>query len=68
MKTVMHPEVGQLTISMALIAITAISWLVWDVVAYAKGKKTISYYFTNWAYYSPMVPFILGVLIGHWFW
>lgn len=53
---------------MAVIAITALVWLVWDVVAYVNDYKTLSYYIVNWAYYSPMLPFISGVLVGHWFW
>ena len=64
----MHPEVGDLTVSMAVIAVTAIVWLIWDLYAYLKDKKTLSYYIVNWSYYSPMVPFIAGVICGHWFW
>ncbi len=60
--------VGDLTVSMGLIAITAIVWLVWDVIAYIKDYNTISYYITNLSFYSPMIPFISGVLCGHWFW
>lgn len=61
-------EAGDITTSMAVIAVTAIVWLVWDIIAYLTEKKTLSYYIVNWSHYSPMIPFITGVLMGHWFW
>lgn len=60
--------VGDFTVSAAVIAVTALVWLVWDIIAYAKGKKTISHHIVKWSYYSPMIPFIMGMLMGHWFW
>lgn len=67
MKDFWHPEIADLGFSLTLIVITALIWLLWDMYAYIKDKKTISYYFTKLSFYSPMVPFILGMLISHWF-
>jgi hypothetical protein len=41
----------------------------WDVVAYVYGggDATISVIITDWSYYTPWVPFIVGNLTGHFF-
>lgn len=59
---------GDFTVSAKIISITAIAWLLWDVYAYIKSKKTISHYMVKWSRYSPAIPFIVGFICGHWFW
>jgi hypothetical protein len=57
-----------LNLTSGLIVVTALIWIFWDIYVYIKGKKTISHYITNWSYYSPVIPFAVGFLCGHWFW
>lgn len=38
------------------------------VAAYGKTGDTISEHVTRWSKLAPMLPFALGVLIGHWLW
>ena len=47
---------------------TAIVWLVWDVYLYIADKQTISEKMYKASKVSTIVPFIMGVLCGHWFW
>jgi hypothetical protein len=61
-------ESGDMTGSVAVIALTAVVWLIWDIYAYLTDRKTLSYYITRWSFYTPMVPFIIGFLMGHWLW
>jgi len=43
--------------------------LIVDVVAYAFfDNATISVIITDMSYYSPWVPLVFGILMGHWFW
>jgi hypothetical protein len=56
-----------LTPTVIMMMVTALTWLVWDIVLYIKGKTTISRYIVNFAYYSPTVPLIIGFLCGHFF-
>lgn len=56
-----------------IMIITALVWIVWDIYLYVKKDKdarikTISIIITEFAWYSPMLPFIIGLLCGHWFW
>lgn len=52
-----------------IIIATALVWLVFDIFAFVTKKyETFSDKITRWSYYSPIMPFILGVLMGHWFW
>ena len=57
------------TVTGILILITFAVWLVWDVYAVIFGgvPATISAVITDFAYYSPAWPFIIGGLCGHWF-
>lgn len=61
-------EIGDFTIAGVLISVTAVVWLLVDVYLYAKKKETISQGMLRMAWYTPMVPFIIGFLCGHWFW
>jgi len=56
-------------ISGLLILVTAIVWIVWDLYAYIYGGEnaTVSVVITDFSYYSPAAPFIIGGLMGHWF-
>jgi hypothetical protein len=42
----------------------------WAAVAAWRGNsdETMSHKITFWSKLNPMIPFCLGVLIGHWFW
>lgn len=51
------------------ILITALVWFVYDVYAYVtEDVTTISKWITEFGYYSPIGPFIFGLLIGHFYW
>jgi len=44
-------------------------WGGWDIYAWVNDTNaTISVYITDFSMYSPMLPFVFGVLIGHWLW
>jgi len=52
---------------------TVVLWFVWDIVLYTlRGKdprvSTISMKLTAFSWYSPALPMVAGILIGHWFW
>lgn len=53
-----------LIIAVVLIAIVWDLWLVKDGI----GGNTISEVIKASAYKHPIIPFFIGVLIGHWFW
>lgn len=63
------PE-SDMTIATWLIIATALVWIIVDVWLYLRKNKlsTISQVITGFSWYSPMVPFIVGLLAGHWFW
>jgi hypothetical protein len=50
------------------VAVTAILWLGYDIYLYAKKRETISEVIYKASKVSVMVPFITGLLCGHWFW
>lgn len=55
--------------SKCIIVLMTIALVVWDVYAYLNEENsTFSVIITDWSYYSPMFPFVAGVLMGHWFW
>jgi hypothetical protein len=60
-------EIGSFTPTVGMIALTAIIWLIWDLVLYFKGKRTISEYIGNGSKYVGAIAFIIGFLCGHWF-
>jgi hypothetical protein len=46
-----------------------IGLIVYDIFAFLlSDNATISVIITDWSYYTPWVPFVAGVLMGHWFW
>jgi hypothetical protein len=52
-----------------MILVTA-ALLAWDVIAATNATRgdTISEQLTGAAHRWPILPFALGVLVGHWFW
>ena len=62
-------EIGDFTVTSVILLSVALSLIVYDVIAYKSKKlKTVSVVVRGWAWYNPMIPFIAGMLIGHWFW
>lgn len=62
-------EVGDFTTTGIFIIVTALIWIVYDAYAYVtKKEETLSAAIRRWAYYSPIIPFFIGLLIGHWYW
>lgn len=60
-------------ITMWLLIVTGLVWLIWDIALYLKmynnpKVSTISVMITKFSWYSPALPFVVGVLMGHWFW
>ena len=54
--------------SKCIIVLVTIALVLWDVYAYLNEENsTFSVIMTDWAYYSPWVPFVWGFLMGHWF-
>jgi hypothetical protein len=51
-----------------LMLLTAAIWLVWDVALYVYDEETISEKMYKASKTTMMVPFVFGVLCGHWFW
>jgi len=52
---------------------TVVLWLAWDIVLYFKRTEdprvsTISMKLTAFSWYSPALPMVAGILMGHWFW
>jgi hypothetical protein len=53
-----------------IIAVTLVI-LAYDVYALYRSKKTeytISYIIAKASLKNPIIPFVFGVLMGHWFW
>ena len=58
----------QVTILLLVLGVAV--WIGWDIVAAmnATAGDTISEVMLGWAKHSPIVPFTLGVVVGHLFW
>lgn len=62
-------EIGDFTPTSIFIIITFFVAVIYDVIAYKSDKlKTISVVIRGWSWYNPMIPFLGGLLCGHWFW
>lgn len=50
--------------------VTVVIWIIWDIYAYVDGGgvSTFSVIITDSSLYSPMIPLVCGILMGHWFW
>lgn len=54
-----YSKVIMITVTIALV--------LWDVFAYLNEENaTFSVIITDWSWYTPWVPFVFGVLMGHW--
>lgn len=53
-----------------VLVFTAVLLITYDVYAYVKlgGDETISWKLYGWSRSQPIIPFLLGVLMGHIFW
>lgn len=52
-----------------LILVTAVVWLGYDIYAYlTNGVTTISAEIVAFSWYSPLAPFALGMIMGHFYW
>lgn len=53
-----------------LVVFTAVALVLYDVYAVVAGGKeaTISWIVLQWSKVYPIIPFALGVVIGHMFW
>lgn len=56
--------------SIAVIIMTAVVWVAWDVYAAIAGGTgdTISGVITDAAHRNPIIAAAAGILVGHWFW
>ena len=55
-------------LSIWIIGITVVLLGLIDLGLYIWGENaTFSVVITDWSYYTPWVPFLFGVLMGHWF-
>jgi len=63
----MKIDYDKVSTSGMIIIATGLIWLLWDVVAYFGDFPTLSREITNFSYYSPLAPFVIGFLCGHWF-
>lgn len=62
-------EIGDFTPTSIFIIIVFFVVIIYDVYAYLnKDLKTVSAVVRGWSWYNPMIPFIAGMLCGHWFW
>lgn len=54
-------------ITRALILVTVLLWIFWDVwVFYTSGNpSTESATLVRWSWYHPWIPFMAGLLCGH---
>ena len=56
-------------ITRIVILVGVVLWIGWDLYAVIAGNDaTISIQLTSWAHKLPILPFGVGVVIGHWFW
>jgi hypothetical protein len=56
-----------------IMIVCALIWIVWDIILFIQRKEgprvsTISMIITSFSWYSPALPLIAGILMGHWFW
>jgi len=62
-----------MTLSTYIMIGTALLWIIWDIYLFVKRQKdprvsTLSMILTQFSWYSPALPLIAGILMGHWFW
>ncbi len=61
-------NIRKLTASVVMLTIVVLA--LYDVYAFTEGgtEGTISHLLMTWGYNYPMVPFVGGVLVGHFWW
>ena len=62
-----------MTPTVYIMIVSVLIWIIWDIVLFIQRKEdprvsTISMIITKFAWYSPVLPLIAGILMGHWFW
>lgn len=55
------------TLTVCIIIGTFIAWIAWDVYVSKHGGSTESQILQSWSIHSTWFPFLIGMLIGHWF-
>lgn len=52
-----------------IILATGVIWIAWDIFVYRKqgNLPTESWTIKKWSYYMPGIAFLLGILMGHFF-
>lgn len=55
-----------MSLAAALIAGTVLAWGLMDVWFYVTGRRTITAEIRDASKRWPLVPFVAGVLVGHW--
>ena len=55
------------TMTMTFILVTGAVWLIYEIYTLYSRKQTISAGM-YWLAKRPIIPFLIGVLMGHWFW
>jgi|VirMetMinimDraft_7_1064189.scaffolds.fasta_scaffold615400_2 hypothetical protein len=56
------------TEAMMFIIVTGVIWLAYEIYVLYYKKETISHGMYKLAIRHPIIPFFIGVLMGHWFW
>lgn len=51
-----------------IIIASALIWIGWDIYLYANDKETISDKMTKWGARMMGMVFLIGFIMGHWFW
>jgi hypothetical protein len=53
--------------TIGIMAGTVVALIAWDVIVAKEGSSTESQLLKNFAWQYSVIPYILGILIGHWF-
>ena len=61
-------EAGEFTTVGIVIIGASVTLIAYDIWLYATKRPSLSTVLTKFSYYSPILPFIAGLLCGHWFW
>ena len=51
-----------------IILATIALWLIYDIYLFTNDKETLSAYIRRWSNHMMAIVFIVGFLMGHWFW
>ena len=72
MDQIFNIEIRSFTITGIFIIVTALTWIIYDFWVHfvkrdPKNYPTLSKWIREFAFYSPIFPFIIGAIIGHFF-